>query len=263
MFAGVRGASAHVALSAALLAAIATGVVSGCNSSDSAGPVADASTEGYVTVVTAGGGDASNGDPFSGSSSGGVADTGASSSGSGGGSSSGPDAGTDGSTDGAPVDDVVFSDAPYDAPSCNGTDPCDLRSNTCCLTNVQPSATNPSGIAGTCTAGRTASCCPPSGNCMEATVHCGTASDCPLGLSCCGDIIVLLGQVEAKCRNVPQGGNCPYVPSTNSQIGVQLCKTDAECTNGQPCVRQTCAYGAMLSMCGVQNYDPLNCTATP
>jgi len=59
--------------------------------------------------------------------------------------------------------------------------------------------------------------------------------------------------------NVPSGGKCPYVPWTATQLGVQLCSTDAECRNGQPCVQQTCIYGAVLSMCGLQSASPLNC----
>ena len=265
MFAGVRGSSALVALTVALFAlpAAFACVTSGCDSSAPVGLV-DASTDAltFSTVVTTGGGipaaDAGRIDPFaSSSSSGGVAD-GGSSGGSDGASNADTGASSgEGGSDGSAVDDAQFSDAPYDAPTCNGTDPCDLRSNTCCLANGM------SGLVGTCVPGRTTSCCPPTGNCTQATVHCSQASDCPVGLSCCGDIIVLLGQVEARCVSVPQGATCPYVPWTNSQIGVQLCKTDAECTNGQPCIHQTCLYGAQLSMCGIQSDMPLNCAASP
>ncbi len=220
-------------------------VASGCGSSTSAAPGADGgpgdASLTYVTAVTAGEGaetgtEAGN---ESGSSSG--AD---SSSGDGSSSDSGDDAG------------LELGDDSYVPPTCNGTDPCDLRRNTCCLANG-----GMAGLIGTCTPGTSQSCCVPGQACTQATVHCLQALECGGTKSCCGDILVLLGQVQAACTEVPEGGSCPFIPANNTQIGVQLCKTDAECTNGQPCVLQTCMFGAMLSMCGVQSGDPLNCVA--
>jgi hypothetical protein len=226
-------------------------VLSGCGTSSSP-PASTAQTDsGYLTVVTNGGGPVPSGDllqppaPDSGSSSGG------SSSGS---SSGGDDASSDSSSDADAPDACPVSeastDASYSAPQC-GLDAglCDLHSNTCCLTTT---------LGGTCLPGANASC--PS---TQATVHCLQSDECPCGMSCCGDIITILGEVKSKCVPLTQGQSCPYVPWTSTQVGVQLCKTDAECMNGQPCIHQMCIDGAILSMCGLQSAMPLNCTQIP
>jgi hypothetical protein len=83
-----------------------------------------------------------------------------------------------------------------------------------------------------------------------------------------------MGAVEAYCwdlSKVPVNDagkhTCPYADTpTFAQIGVQLCKTDAECRNGQPCVHQLCSYGADVHLCGLQQEGDgglLNCTAIP
>jgi hypothetical protein len=259
MFARNVGPRSMVTLGSACcaLAALIAGVVSGCNGSNAAtamGP--DASVDGplmYEAVMTGGGGvpaaDASQGNPF-GSSSSSSSSSGGDSGMDGGSSSGGDDAGLAYETGCA--DDAAMApgdDGPYMPPICNGTATCDLRTHTCCLAN------SASGLVGTCVDGTCMDC--PSN---EATVHCLQSAECPTGLSCCGDIITILGQVKSSCVNVPQGGSCPYVPATLAQVGVQLCKTDAECMNGQPCVHQTCIYGAILDMCGLQSGAPLNCT---
>ncbi len=175
-----------------------------------------------------------------------------------GGSSSGGDDASDGS--GGP-DATAFNDSgiPYVAPVCgaqSGATGCDLRTNICCLTQT---------LAGTCI--------PKGGSCPsgQASVGCLQAAECPLGQSCCGVIEDIQGAVISSCRNVAQGGNCPYAPYAAISLyqGVQLCKTDAECKNvtdaGTPqlCIHQTCYMGAMLSMCGVQSTAPLSCAASP
>jgi hypothetical protein len=135
----------------------------------------------------------------------------------------------------------------YVVPLC-GTTPCDLHNHTCCVT--------PFPLAGRCIAGANA-------NCMntEATFHCAYACECPQGQVCCGIIDTLVGFGTASCQTIGQGGFCPPHPNTASQAAAQLCKVDAECTNGQPCIAQTCVYGAMFHFCGLQSQSPYNCTA--
>jgi hypothetical protein len=41
--------------------------------------------------------------------------------------------------------------------------------------------------------------------------------------------------------------------------GAQFCRQSAECTNGQPCLAQTC-LGELVYACGVQSQDPFDCT---
>jgi hypothetical protein len=249
-----RASSATLAIfvSFAVAASYAT---EGCGNSDSA-PNPDAGEGGFTAVVTSGGGTASPGAtsiPFTGSSSG---SSGASGSGSSsGGASGGLDAGTD--ADASAATDAASDAPPYVAPTCDGVNPCDLRTNTCCLANG-PSASMP--LVGTCVAGGTTGCAN-----NQATVHCLQSADCTGSLSCCGEILVLLGQVEAYCHDLSTQPLCPFAASpTFSQIGVQLCKTDAECRNGQPCVHQVCSYGADVHLCGLQQQGDgglLNCTA--
>lgn len=162
-----------------------------------------------------------------------------------------------GDADSSAPSDGASDAPPYVAPTCDGINPCDLRTNTCCLANG-PSASMP--LIGTCVAGSTTGCAN-----NQATVHCLQSADCSGGQSCCGEILVLLGQVEAYCHDLSQQPLCPFAASpTFSQIGVQLCETDSECRNGQPCVHQLCSYGADVHLCGLQQQGDgglLNCTA--
>ena len=255
--------------------ALSASVVPGCGTSGSG---ATPSPEGgYTTVVTSGGGvpavDAGPNDPFS--SSGGSASSGSgSSSGSNSsGSSSGQSLDSGSSSGGDASDDSSSSSSgggcngsssgsdssvAYTPPSCDGMNPCDLRSNTCCLSSTA------SGLVGHCLPGTTLTCSQTPT--PQATVHCLQAAECGAGMSCCGDVIQLLGQVRSSCVCLAQGQSCPYVPATIAQAGVQLCKTDAECKNVDPdsgapltCIHQTCIYGAVLDICGLQSGPPLNC----
>lgn len=255
MFARLSGLRIVIACLGALVA-LASCLFSGCGSSPATSAAPDASTDGgpaLVTVVTAGGGipsaDAGAVDPFGSSSS----SSGGSSSGSSGADdgSSGGEAGSSGgdaSDASAPVCVLGDDSGTYVGPVCGvqaDAGPCDLRSNTCCST---------SALIGTCLPCANAKC--PTD---QATIHCLQSLECGPGLSCCGDILTLFGEVKSSCKSVPDGGTCPYVPWTATQIGVQLCKSDAECKNGQPCVHQTCTMGAVLDMCGLQSAAPLNC----
>ncbi len=241
---------AIVPVAAVALACVAS--LPSCGSSGAAsGPTGDGGIS-YTAVVTYGGGVTSDGsgNPFAAvdAAADGPAD---------GGSSPDADAGTPSGDDGG-LDAPPYDGPPYAAPTCDGVNPCDLRSNTCCLMNG-PSASVP--LIGTCQAGATSTCAN-----NQATVHCLQALECGGTRSCCGEILVLLGQVEANCLDLGgDGGLCPFAAMpTFSQIGVQLCRTDAECQNGQPCVKQTCMYGATLSMCGLQqDAGLLNCTPAP
>ncbi|MGH7269911.1 MAG: hypothetical protein ACREJ3_05720 [Polyangiaceae bacterium] len=245
------------------------GLLCGCGTSAStpaAGNRRDASV-GFAMVVTAGGGAAASSsgggaivNPFgnlpdaagsgvsSGSGSLDAAGSGASSGGdaAGSGASSGGDAaasGSDGGSSGA-ADASAGVCSSYTAPMC-GTTPCDLRSNTCC---VQFS------LAARCIAGKNAQCAS-----NEVTVHCLQACECGGGESCCGVENTLLGVVTSTCQNVPSGANCQPYPQTNTQAAAQLCQMTSECQNGQPCTAQTCIYGAMLKICGLQSQAPFNC----
>jgi hypothetical protein len=251
--------------------ALAPGMSSGCGGGSTATPVPDASTHkeaGAILemVVTTGGGAPDSGgtvvNPFGPQDSGSASDdsgTGSDGSGlmsdgsssSGGsnsdGSSSSSSGGSDSGADGPTACD------PYTPPMC-GTVPCDLRSNTCCVQF---------DLTARCLAGNNATC-----NSNEATVHCLQACECGGSDVCCGQVNEILGAATSSCNAIsslasgPSGAlECPPYPATSEVVGAQLCKTDAECENGAPCVAQTCMFGAMLTMCGVQNQSGFTCTA--
>jgi hypothetical protein len=240
---------------------LAPGFVSGCSSSDSTAPAAPGLPAGsapiQMGVRTTGGGAASSPgqsqqNPFGGLDSGTPGDDSTSDSG----SSSGDDSAADSSSGNGPSDggsdaDSSSSSPPnacvnYVAPMC-GTTPCDLRSNTCCISLT---------LETRCIAGVSASC-----KSTEAAVHCLQACECPDNGVCCGVDNTLVGFVESECQAVPAGGLCNPHPQTATQASEQLCKTDAECTNGQGCISQTCIDGAMLNICGLQSQDPFDCVA--
>jgi len=120
------------------------------------------------------------------------------------------------------------------APLC-GTTPCDLRTNTCCVPTD-------GGVSGAqCKPGTSAAC-----SAGTATFHCQQMSDCANGDVCCGVYDLLAGTAQTQC----QSGSC--------QIA-QVCKTNGECRNGQPCTEQLCQGQATLQLCGVQ--AALGCSA--
>jgi hypothetical protein len=55
------------------------------------------------------------------------------------------------------------------------------------------------------------------------------------------------------------GGSC--TPPSSGYSTAQLCEQSAECKNGQPCIPQTCVFGAKFKFCGLQSQSPYNCTA--
>jgi hypothetical protein len=197
-----------------------------------------------ITAMTGGGGALVDSNPFGGSS--GSAETSTSDDGPSEAlsSSSGSDSGDGG-------EDVAFDGpaicANYVAPMCGST-PCDLRSNTCCVT--------PFPLSARCIPGANTACMN-----TEATFHCQYSCECPTGQVCCGIIDTLVGFGTASCQTVPAGGFCPPHPNTVSQAAAQLCKDSSECANGQPCISQTCIYSAMFQFCGLQSQSPYNCMA--
>ena len=247
-------------------AVLAPGLVSGCGTSPAPAapmkpaPVEDASIH-LVTVVTAGGGSGvrpadAGGNPLgdlpeAGSSSGGGSPMTGSSSGAGSDDGSADD-GSDGEADAGPPP-VPNCTSTYVAPPCGMTadgtaTTCDLRSNTCCITI---------SLDERCIPGANAKC-----NSNEAAVHCSNACDCFNGNVCCGVINTLVGAVQTICQDIPDGGLCNPHPPTNTQASGQLCTTDDECKNGQGCINQTCEFGAVLNVCGLQSQDPFDCMPT-
>jgi hypothetical protein len=241
------------------LAALATGLASGCGGDDASEvpkpkPATSADATVPLVMVVTGGGIAPS--PDGSSSSGGITnpfgdiDSG---------SSSGPSSSSGGSDDGSMSDDAgdmveagpppAFCPATYLPIPCgtDAGDTCDLRSSTCCVTL---------SLNERCLIGRNAKCAS-----NEASGHCTNACDCPNGQVCCGVINELVGVATASCQSIPDGGLCNPHPPTNTQASAQLCNVDAECRNGQPCIFQTCALGAMFHLCGLQTGDPYDCTA--
>ncbi len=231
---------------------LAPGLVSGCGSSTSAAAPAPSTsatvpadaTIPLVMVVTAGGGA-----PTSSSSGGSTNPFGdlPDSSSSGSGSGSGSDDGS--ATDAGPSD--ANPDAPppgtcvnYVAPMC-GVTPCDLRTSVCCVMLDLETRCLPNTMA-----------CDPM---KEASVHCLQACECPNSEVCCGVANTVLGVVTSECQAVPDGGLCNPHPQTNTQASEQLGTTDAECTTGASCLKQTCEFGAVLNLCGLQSQDPFDC----
>jgi hypothetical protein len=127
--------------------------------------------------------------------------------------------------------------------------PCDLRSNTCCVTE----ALMPTGR---CVSGTTATC-----NSTEAAFHCRYSCDCLAGDSCCGLLNTSTFAGSAVCQAVADGNSC--APTAPGQATAQLCQQDEECKNGKPCIAQTCVFGAKFHFCGLQSQMPYNCTADP
>jgi hypothetical protein len=212
------------------------------------GPLDDSGTpsddSGSVSGDSGSAPDTSSSSSSSGSSSGSSSSSSGSSSGSGGSMDSGSDGSMDSGSDGY----VSYCDT-YTSPMCAGG-PCDLKTHTCCITFT---------LAERCLAGANAKCAS-----NEASVHCATACDCSNGQSCCGVIDTLVGSVESSCQSLSasvSGGNCQPYPETVSQASAQLCALSGECQNGQPCIHQTCVYGAQFYLCGLHSESPYNCAA--
>lgn len=72
---------------------------------------------------------------------------------------------------------------------------------------------------------------------------CDEAADCTMGSVCCYGISAAIPLTySTECAPPNQCGDLNYRP--------QVCKTSSECTNGQPCVLQTCK-GKPIRTCGM------------
>ncbi len=181
--------------------------------------------------------DASTGDPSGDSSGGNVsADDAASGASAASGSSSSSGSGeTSGQASGS-SSGSGDPDSSYVVRKC-GSQPCDLRSNTCCLPVD-------GGIdASYCVGGSTTSC-----GSQTATYHCLGTTDCPTsGDLCCG-----VYDLNAK--------TAATVCQTAACATVQFCMVDTEC-QGESCVSQSCMGVSPLNLCGLQSKAPYDCTA--
>jgi len=251
---------------------------------------------GSGTASDSGGADGQGADAAASSSSGGSSSSG-SSSGSSASSSSGSgssDAGNDAtSTDGGDATlsgsssggDGAIVCGTYTPPTC-GSGTCDLRTNDCCG-EITVGSTAPSCDAGTpyldsgtcfmCSTGtpigntgfcQGAATCNPSADdggtlCQSTSVNeghdnvsvgCASACDCSEGQVCCADHIGF--GASTSCQTIASGASCP---DADAGAGAQFCQESSECTNGQPCLAQTC-LGVLVHACGVQSQDPFDCT---
>ncbi len=81
--------------------------------------------------------------------------------------------------------------------------------------------------------------------CMIGDPHrCDEAADCPAGSICCGGVKGT--GIATIC--VPDAGTCPSMEA-------QVCKTNAECTNGMSCAAIVCK-GETLGFCGMPSFCP-------
>jgi hypothetical protein len=229
------------------LAAFSGTASTGCGSNSSSG---SGSSSGGVASSSSGGSGASSGTGSSGNSGG----SGASSSGgSDGGTSSSGGSGSgssSGSSSGATPDAAIqrFNDAGI--PFCEPMRPCDLKSNTCCLSQT---------LQATCLA-HPMTC--PSGT---ASFGCLGVADCPTaGQKCCGSADSNAMVAQTACQMLGTNGLCSGKNTTTSAFA-QVCRATSECGGGLRCISQSCAIGAglppaNLSMCGLQSAAPFNCT---
>ncbi len=163
------------------------------------------------------------------------------------GSSSGSGSSPDSGTDGGPSVVPDASNAPgvcddYKVTPC-GSAPCDLRSNTCCVSETT--------FATRCLPGTNAAC-----TTKEATLHCSNGCECSDGKVCCGISNTIAGSIQSVCQAVPNGGQCSPYPPTSTQASAQFCKADSQCKNGQGCIHQTCTYEGVsgtFDICGLQS----------
>ncbi len=176
-----------------------------------------------------------NGSTGASAGSGGGDDAGAGSSGSPRSGASAGSGGSSGQTSGSSTGSGD-PDSGYVVRKC-GAQPCDLRSNTCCLPVD-------GGIdASYCVGGSTTSC-----GSQTATYHCLGTVDCPAsGNLCCGTYDLNAKTAATVCQ-------------TAACSTVQFCMTDGEC-QGTSCVAQSCMGVSPLHLCGLQSQAPFSCTA--
>jgi hypothetical protein len=130
--------------------------------------------------------------------------------------------------------------------------PCDLKTNTCCLDQF---------LVARCIS-KPMTC--PSNN---VSFGCLQATDCPSGQVCCGLADSSAMTATTSCATIASGTNCPGMSSMTMGYA-QFCQTDGECKNHQACIKQSCPINsslppAVFKLCGLQNHQPYNCTASP
>jgi hypothetical protein len=194
-----------------------------------------------------GGGGSSSGQATSGSGAGSVTSSSSTGSGSGTGSSSSSGSASDDAGAPAAYDSSVPAVLPDDAsaPSigpCGSNPACNLQIETCCV-----GLDAKGGTTGTCVMHGMS--CP----ILTAAFNCAGVSDCPKGQVCCGTATSASAQTQCA-TSCPTQGN-------SAQGQVQLCKGNAECENGMPCIPQTCLEGSNLDLCGLTSQPPFKCTA--
>jgi hypothetical protein len=148
---------------------------------------------------------------------------------------------------------VVFDDA--GAIYCAANMPCDLASDTCCVSGL--------GV-GTCKTGHNG-CGGGTGLNAQAAFQCVEDTDCPTNQVCCGYVDTSMNAAGSKCQAIGADNKCP-VPMSNTQSAIQFCQKTCECKDGSECVPQSCPLGvpgvppANLTMCGLQtNTMNFNC----
>jgi hypothetical protein len=133
---------------------------------------------------------------------------------------------------------IPFSDA--GVPYCSTSAPCDLKTNTCCVSTLGE---------GTCQSGHNANCG------IGAAFQCIEKSECPSGQLCCG----------FQTDSSHGGSKCETVSVCPPQTSAQLCQTNGECAAGVQCIPQSCNVGAPLpanlTLCGLQSNSTYQCTA--
>jgi hypothetical protein len=140
---------------------------------------------------------------------------------------------------------VVFDDA--GAIYCAANMPCDLASDTCCVSGL--------GV-GTCKTGHNG-CGGGTGLSAQAAFQCVEDTDCPTNQVCCGYVDSTMNTAGSKCQAIGADNKCP-APMANTQSAIQFCQKTCECKDGSECVPQSCPLGvpgvpnANLTMCGLQ-----------
>ncbi len=133
----------------------------------------------------------------------------------------------DAASDAPKADATTGSSSDPGVVTCNGS-PCDTATSYCCDETTVP----PNGQR--CVSNSVSSC----GGLRR---RCDEAADCTGGQVCC---IPPNAAMRVAYTTV-----CSKGPCTDDVLNYQVCKTSAECTNGQPCVTQQCA-GYEMRTCG-------------
>lgn len=121
-----------------------------------------------------------------------------------------------------------------------GNERCTTPGELCCYSSIAP-------------AGAPDHCATSIAQCGAPNIACDETGDCAAGSVCCTGVAVLpkgasVSGFEAAACQVEAPASCIETQGVGSS-SVQVCKTDAECRNGKPCVLQSC-HGRALQTCG-------------